>query len=462
MSDAPVPQPPASPRPYFQAPPTPGSPGSQYASYGPRTPLSPSFRAPLSPRTPLSPRRPSPPGTFYPPTGGLEPPTPHGFVPMRRDSAAPFDPRTPVSATFKEEVAVVKAEEEVTKIDRKDLKVKFRIRIAKVVLRSVNFCCSLVVLALISSALYIFHKTVNLPPRNNLPPWANSSATWPQITLCCIAAVSLVLCMSVLYAYWRGGHRRAEKASIYVTAFSIASFIFAIVMWGIAAGILNGTRAAGNGQDIWGWSCKDNKRKQLFQEDINYALVCRALDWGFVCALIEVSVELFTIGVYAYAFWRIATKRKLRKSMDIRDRARSDLWLAKLREQEAANSDDENETKKNTMYNMSKDPYSAAEEGMAPGSERPMQTPTSGGFQLQAVPKIRHHQPPVSLTSSPQVVQSEWGTPQPQLNSYDPTAIPLPPTPAFAPNQYRQSYAVPPTPASVRFNINPSPPPSRA
>ena len=184
-------------------------------------------------------------------------------------------------------------------------------------------------------------------------------------------------------------------------------------------------------------------------------------DWGFVCALIEVSVELFTIGVYAYAFWRIATKRKLRKSMDIRDRARSDLWLAKLREQEATNSDDEDETKKNTLYNMSKDPYSAAEEGMAPTSERPMQTPTSGGFQLQAVPKIRHHQPPVSLSPSPQVVQSGWGVPQPQLNSYDPTAIPLPPTPAFAPNQYRQSYVVPPTPASVRFNINPSPPPSR-
>ncbi|RPB23108.1 hypothetical protein L211DRAFT_745625, partial [Terfezia boudieri ATCC MYA-4762] len=247
----------------------------------------------------------------------------------------------PMSATFKEEEAVVKAEDEVTKIDRKDLKVKFRIRIAKVVLRSINFCCSLVVLALISSALYIFHKTVNLPPRNNSPPWAANSATWPQITLCCIAAVSLLLCMSVLFAYWRGGHRRAEKASIYVTAFSIGSFIFAIVMWGIAAGILNGTRAAGKGQDIWGWSCKDNKRRQLFQDDINYALVCLELlsqDWGFVCALIEVCVELFTIGVYAFAFWRIATKRKLRKSMDVRDRARSELWLAKLREQEATNS----------------------------------------------------------------------------------------------------------------------------
>jgi len=184
-------------------------------------------------------------------------------------------------------------------------------------------------------------------------------------------------------------------------------------------------------------------------------------DWGFICALIEVSVELFTIGVYAFAFWRIATKRKLRKSMDVRDRARSELWLAKLREQEATNSEDEDETKKNTLYNMSKDPYSAAEEGMAPSSGLPVQTPTSGGFQLQAVPKVRHHQPPVSLAPSPQVVQQGWGAPPQPSTSYDPTTIPLPSTPAFAPNQYRQSYAVPPTPASVRFNITPSPPPSR-
>lgn len=120
MSGTEAPPAPKSPRPYWQAPPTPGSHRS-HLSYGPRTPLSPSFRAPLSPRTPISPRRPSPPGAFYPPISGQEPQTPHGFVPMRRDSVMPFDPKTPMSATFKEEEAVMKAEEEVTMIDRKDL-----------------------------------------------------------------------------------------------------------------------------------------------------------------------------------------------------------------------------------------------------------------------------------------------------------------------------------------------------
>lgn len=156
--------------------------------------------------------------------------------------------------------------------------------------------------------------------------------------------------------------------------------------------------------------------------------------------------------------------------MDVRDRARSELWLAKLKEQEATNSDDEEDEKtmKNTLYNMSNDPYSAAEEG-----ESQVKLPAkTGGFQLQAVPKTRHHQTPVSLAPSPQLQQGGWQ----QANAFDPTQIPLPPTPAFAPSYYRQSHrqshmpvmgttstgtVVPPTPMSVRFNITPSPPQSR-
>lgn len=153
--------------------------------------------------------------------------------------------------------------------------------------------------------------------------------------------------------------------------------------------------------------------------------------------------------------------------MDVRDRARSELYLAILREQEG--NGDGDETKKNTLHNMTmKDPLSAAEEGESP-SELPK---TGGGFQLQAVPKTRHHQAPVSLVPSPQLEQGTWQ----QANSFDPSQVPLPSTPAFSPSHYRQSNVpavgttstgtvappvVPPTPMSVRFNITPSPPQSR-
>lgn len=79
----------------------------------------------------------------------------------------------------------------------------------------------------------------------------------------------------ILGAYWKGGHKRAEKAAVYYTVFAVAFFVFSIIMWGIGAGILNGTKMHSNNQDMWGWSCVDNKRRKLFENDVSYALICR-------------------------------------------------------------------------------------------------------------------------------------------------------------------------------------------
>ena len=146
---------------------------------------------------------------------------------------------------------------------------------AKMCLRGTNFSCSLIVLAMLSTTFSIFNASKSLPPRSNLPPWAQGQKTWPQITLLSIACVSLAMCLAVFYAYWRGGHRRAEKAAIYYTFFSIAFFMFSVVMWSIGVAVLNSSKQNGNGKDMWGWSCKDGKRKDVFQQDIDYALICR-------------------------------------------------------------------------------------------------------------------------------------------------------------------------------------------
>jgi hypothetical protein len=49
-------------------------------------------------------------------------------------------------------------------------------------------------------------------------------------------------------------------------------------------------------------------------------------------------IETITILIYSIVFYRYWSKRRLRKSMDIRDRARSDLYLAQLRSQSAPNT----------------------------------------------------------------------------------------------------------------------------
>lgn len=49
-------------------------------------------------------------------------------------------------------------------------------------------------------------------------------------------------------------------------------------------------------------------------------------------------LESITIVLYGVVFYRYYSKQRLRKSMDIRDRARSDLYLAQLRSQSAPNT----------------------------------------------------------------------------------------------------------------------------
>ncbi|KAF4633728.1 hypothetical protein G7Y89_g4384 [Cudoniella acicularis] len=244
----------------------------------------------------------------------------------------------PLSPTFREEQILEKREEMTEKEQARDLKIKTRVRIAKFLLRGVNFSCSLIVLSMLSMTFAIFNATKTLPARNNLPAWATGTKTWPQYTVLAISCVSLALCVIIFWNYWRGGHNRAEKVAVYYTLFAVAFFIFSLIMWGIAAGILQGAKNNSNNQDIWGWSCVDNKRRELFSEKVNYALVCRMQSWSLLCCVIEIVLECISIILYAVVFYRYYSKQRLRKSMDVRDRARSDLYLAQLRSQSAPNT----------------------------------------------------------------------------------------------------------------------------
>jgi hypothetical protein len=60
--------------------------------------------------------------------------------------------------------------------------------------------------------------------------------------------------------------------------------------------------------------------------------------WSLICCLIEVVLECITILLYGVVFYRYYSKQRLRKTMDMRDKARSDLYLAQLRTQSAPNT----------------------------------------------------------------------------------------------------------------------------
>ncbi|CAN8099577.1 unnamed protein product [Discula destructiva] len=244
----------------------------------------------------------------------------------------------PLSPTFREEQVLEKREANTDVEQAKDLRIKTRVRMAKFALRGVNFSCALIVLAMLSSTLSIFNATKGLAPKNGLPAWAPNTSIVPQALILASSCLSLLICICVFIGYARGGHQRAEKVGVYYTLFACGWFVFSMVIWLVSIVMLQHAKNTSEQKDMWGWSCNNNLRHQLFSSDVDYALVCRLQNWGLVCMIIEVVVEVISITLYSVVFYRYYTKRRLMKSMNMRDKARSDLYLAQLRSQSAPNT----------------------------------------------------------------------------------------------------------------------------
>ncbi|KAK7417190.1 hypothetical protein QQZ08_011713 [Neonectria magnoliae] len=279
-----------------------------------------------------------------------------GYIGHRESVTVPMTPRTPLksamrmpgtparqfnnplSPTFLQEDVLEKRELSTEKEQARDVKIKARVRMAKFALRGVNFSCSLIIIAMLSSTFAVFNATRTLPSQSRMPSWATGTNAWPQKLVLAMACLSLFACILVFAAYFRGGHKRAEKVGTYYTLFAIGWFMVSLVLWVITAVLFQHSKNNSNNKDMWGWSCLSNTRSKVFGDKVDYALLCRLQNWAMICIIIEVVIEVLCIILYSVVFYRYYTKRRLFKSMDMRDRARSDLYLAQLRNQSAPNT----------------------------------------------------------------------------------------------------------------------------
>ncbi|KAI8671239.1 hypothetical protein NCS57_00598200 [Fusarium keratoplasticum] len=262
-------------------------------------------------------------------------------TPLKSAMKVPGTPaglRNPLSPTFREADILEKQELATEKEQARDVKIKARVRMAKFALRGVNFSCSLIILCMLSATFSIFNATKALPDQSRMPSWAKNTNAWPQKLVLAMACVSLAACLIVFASYCRGGHRRAEKVGTYYTMFAIGWFILALILWVVTAILFQNAKNNSNNKDMWGWSCVQNTRSEVFGDKVDYALICRLQNWAMICIIIEVVIEVLCILLYSIVFYRYYTKRRLFKSMDMRDRARSDLYLAQLRSQSAPNT----------------------------------------------------------------------------------------------------------------------------
>lgn len=290
----------------------------------------------------------------------------------------------------------------------------------------------------------IFNATRDLPSRNSLEPWNAGTNPWEQILVLVISCISLAFCLLILFSYWKGGwsngHKRSEKVAKYYTVFAVGFFTFSIVMWGIGAAILQSAKSNGNDKDLWGWACKDNERRALFQNDVSYTLVCRLQNWSLVCCAIEIIVEVITISVYGVIFYRYWSKRKLRKSMARRDTARSDLYLAQLRSQSAPNTPGLN------------GPYSARDGGWrAPVDSYEGASEAEEGFagrsDVQVIDASRPSNQPKPFILQPPPIRVQGATPKMQQTGFAPIArgetsmpAPLSPPPVHPQQEQKQEH----------------------
>lgn len=179
-------------------------------------------------------------------------------------------------------------------------------------------------------------------------------------------------------------------------------------------------------------------------------------------------METFTIAIYGIVFYRYYTKNRLRKSMAIRDRARSDLYLAQLRSQSAPNTPGFGPKspmsmvspmsppvayRKDDSRHSDDDDISLAEEGIASSARvvniSPSSSVTTKPFALQK-PPIRIH------AASPRVGQGEFASPlsssPPAMRSIEPLTERRQNHVQAAPGE--QTYDAVPIPGAYRSPLN--------
>jgi len=406
-----------------------------------------------------------------------------GYINNRESVAVPMTPKTPLksamkvpgtparkfdnplSPTFREDI-LEKQESATDKEQARDVKIKARVRLAKVALRGVNFSCALIILAMLSSSFAIFNATKSLPSQSKMPAWAEDTKIWPQILVLVMACLTLGACIVVFCAYFRGGHKRAEKVATYYTMFALGWFIMSMVLWAITAALFQNSRNNSGNRDMWGWACVQNTRSAVYGDKVDYQLICRLQNWTLICIIIEIVIEVICITLYSIVFYRYYTKRRLAKSMDLRDRARSDLYLAQLRSQSAPNTPGFGpKSPALSQYAMSPRHPPAAFRNLADIEESPF---TPGGRVAEPSSQFSPSQPQSGFVLQAPPVKAPSATPKTKQAAFvaeEPVRQPSPPQiqvqPPAAAADDEPVYDAVPIPGAYAGQAIKSPPPNQ-
>lgn len=169
-------------------------------------------------------------------------------------------------------------------------------------------------------------------------------------------------------------------------------------------------------------------------------------------------IEVISITLYSVIFYRYYTKRRLAKSMDMRDRARSDLYLAQLRSQSAPNTPGFGpKSPAFSQYAMSPRFPPSAYKSLGEISEQPQQQPSftpaeppQSSFAQAASPQSESK--PFSLQAPPKKAPSATPRMTGALRTPDTPTAPVQNFDFVAPGE--QQYAAVPIPGAYADAVN--------
>jgi hypothetical protein len=107
-------------------------------------------------------------------------------------------------------------------------------------------------------------------------PWARNTKLWPTIMLFSVAAVTLILNLVIVIAYFRS-FKAANRASTISAIFGVFVFGGHVLVWISAAALYRyGKDTNGISNDLWGWSCSRGAEKiqSQFQDVVNFDHLC--------------------------------------------------------------------------------------------------------------------------------------------------------------------------------------------
>ena len=158
-------------------------------------------------------------------------------------------------------------------------KLKYRIRIIKLIARVIGLLLSITTLIPLAITLNKFFATKDVfitVDGKSRTAWNANTKLWPMYMYFALSTISTFLNLVILIAYcW--GIRYANRASAVESVFTGVVIVGHVVIWAVGAALYRaGKDEQAHARDLWGWTCSLGARQiqDAFAKEINFGQYC--------------------------------------------------------------------------------------------------------------------------------------------------------------------------------------------